>query len=627
MRRRNFFPHLAYNWISGVGAVLASVAFLTAVMLLAFSIFVGLPSPYFGIVIYLLLPMIVVLGLLLIPLGMWRRHRRLLRGVAEEHPHWPCVDFNKRGVRNGAIIFGIGTVLFMLLSSVTTYRGYQYTESTKFCGLTCHTVMEPEYTAHQISPHAVVTCTSCHVGPGVGWYAKSKIRGVDRVFEVALNNYPTPIPVPLSDLMPEELECHKCHWPKTFFGGRRWVFHNYLYDEKNTHWPVDMVIHTGGGDPSVDQTGGIHWYMYVGYQIEFIARDKHRQDIPWVRATNRKTGEVTVYEDQTNPLSKEEIASRRPHRIECIDCHNRTGHMLEAPDDAVDRAIHIGKIDQTLPNIKKTAVAALAVSYDNSSQALTAVDAAITKYYQSDYPKIYREKKNSIEQAVHATQQIYSRSIFPLMKADWQAYPSNLGHSYSLGCFRCHLGRHQSKDGRKIPHDCSTCHDILAQGSGKDAEIASTREGLTFKHPVDIGGLWKQMACSECHTGKVIAFPATPQAPSSPVPAKPAPEEKLPTLSAAQKTQVKQVYDQLCITCHGPQGKGVAPIRLAMPKLPDLTDPQWQSAHSNAEMQDVILNGKGKMPGAKGNLGSVQPQEMVAYVRQLKSATKPSATK
>lgn len=624
MRRRDFFPHLAYNWISGIGATLASLAFLTAVMLLLFSIFVGLASPYFGIVIYFLLPAVMVLGLFLIPLGMWRHHHRLTKkGMIAERPRWPCVDFNSRDVRNGAVIFVVGTVCFILLSSVLMYRGYQYTESTAFCGLACHTVMQPEYTAHQTSAHAVVNCTSCHVGPGVGWYAKSKIRGVDRVYKVLSSDYSKPIPVPLSDLSPEELECHQCHWPETFLGGRRWVFHNYCYDEDNSYWPVDMTIHVGGGDPSMDQMGGIHWYMYIGYRIEFIARDKHRQDIPWVRVTNRKTGEVTVYEDQTSPSAEEEIAKSSPHAIECIDCHNRTGHTLKAPDEAVDLAIHGGRIDATLPNVKRTAVSALVGSYDSEEAALSAVDSAITHYYQENYPELYQKKQGDIQQAVLATQELYSQNVFPLMKADWKAYPSNVGHLYSPGCFRCHLGRHQSKSGKTIPHDCDTCHDILAQGSGEQAEVAKTREGLKFKHPVDIGGLWNQMPCSQCHTGMAIGFKPPAQPALSPPPsAPPNQSEKLPTLSDAEKAAAKQVYDELCMECHGLDGKGSSAMRVAMPKLPDLTDLKWQASRSNAEIQTAILDGKGKMPGAKGKLGTIHADELAAYVRQMAQNTK-----
>ncbi len=41
--------------------------------------------------------------------------------------------------------------------------GWEYTNSTEFCGTACHT-MPPQYEVHQISPHANVTCEECHIG-------------------------------------------------------------------------------------------------------------------------------------------------------------------------------------------------------------------------------------------------------------------------------------------------------------------------------------------------------------------------------------------------------------------------------------------------------------------------------
>ena len=58
------------------------------------------------------------------------------------------------------------------------------------------------------------------------------------------------------------------------------------------------------------------------------------------------------------------------------------------------------------------------------------------------------------------------------MKVTWGTYPSNLGHMDSPGCFRCHDGDHVSADGRSIPNDCSTCHDLLAVDE-KDPKILS----------------------------------------------------------------------------------------------------------------------------------------------------------
>ena len=38
--------------------------------------------------------------------------------------------------------------------------------TVSFCGQTCHTVMQPEFTAYQSSPHSRVECVSCHIGGG-----------------------------------------------------------------------------------------------------------------------------------------------------------------------------------------------------------------------------------------------------------------------------------------------------------------------------------------------------------------------------------------------------------------------------------------------------------------------------
>jgi hypothetical protein len=39
---------------------------------------------------------------------------------------WPVIDLNSRGERNGAIIFGVGTLLFILISTVGIYKAYDY---------------------------------------------------------------------------------------------------------------------------------------------------------------------------------------------------------------------------------------------------------------------------------------------------------------------------------------------------------------------------------------------------------------------------------------------------------------------------------------------------------------------
>jgi hypothetical protein len=86
------------------------------------------------------------------------------------------------------------------------------------------------------------------------------------------------------------------------------------------------------------------------------------------------------------------------------------------------------------------------------------------------------------------------------MGADWSAYPENIGHWRSPGCFRCHDGLHESNDGRTISTSCDTCHAIVRQGLASEPEVA-VPEGLPFVHPWDGEVLEPPILCSECHDG------------------------------------------------------------------------------------------------------------------------------
>src|SRR5438067_2509899 len=91
-----------------------------------------------------------------------------------------------------------------------------YMESVTFCGQSCHTVMQPEYTAYQSSPHSHVECVKCHIGPGASWFVKSKLSGVGQVFAVTFKTYPKPIPTPVHNLRPARETCETCHWPQKY---------------------------------------------------------------------------------------------------------------------------------------------------------------------------------------------------------------------------------------------------------------------------------------------------------------------------------------------------------------------------------------------------------------------------
>lgn len=94
--------------------------------------------------------------------------------------------------------------------------------------------------------------------------------------------------------------------------------------------------------------------------------------------------------------------------------------------------------------------------------------------------------------------------LLPEMKVRWDSFPDNIGHLISPGCFRCRGGEHASVTGHVISKDRRACHTFVEQGPA--GAVEKNIVGLDFKHPADVADLWKDMACTDCHTGSGASF-------------------------------------------------------------------------------------------------------------------------
>ena len=484
---------LLRNPISLAGVALALVSLGNIFLFSLIGLIAERPSPYIGILAYMVAPAFLIGGLLLIGVGAWRDRRK----KAGEVLLYPRIDLNDPGQRSAALSFGAFVVVFVMLSGVGSYKAYEFTDSVQFCGQTCHTVMKPEFTAYQLSPHARVGCVECHVGSGATWYVKSKLSGTRQVFAATFNTFPRPIPTPVHDLRPAQETCEECHWPKKFYGAQLKVFTHYASDEKNTPRQIRLLIKTGGGDPATGAPEGIHWHMNIANQIDYVAADEKRQVIPYIHVKDVQ-GRVTEYYAQDSTLSKEQIAKAPRRRMDCVDCHNRPTHIYVPPDQAVDQALLAHKLDPSLPYIKQQAVSALTGKYDTTEAAARAIAQEMLAFYENKYPDLAKSKQLEIRNAIDEVQQVFRRTTFPEMKLNWQTHPNNLGHFYFNGCFRCHDGQHVSPEGKVVSKDCNTCHTVMGQEEGGVSMAAAPK--LSFQHPVELGDL-TQVNCSDCHTG------------------------------------------------------------------------------------------------------------------------------
>jgi hypothetical protein len=475
------------------------VSFGLVLFLTVLDLFEGEQKPYIGILTFIILPIFIILGLVLVFYGTWREHKREKQGL----PHdlmLPRVDLNDPRQRNVFFWFSFCALLLLIFSAFGSFKAYEYTDSDKFCGTMCHTVMSPEYTAYEFSPHARVGCVKCHIGPGAGWFVRAKLSGAYQVYATLFNKFPKPIPTPIENLRPAQETCEQCHWPKHFYSEKMLKNTYFLSDEKNTRWMLDLLIKIGGGNIEAGPTSGIHWHMNIANELSYIATDSQRQSIPWIRSKN-PDGKVVIYQSTENSLTDEQIRTMKTRRMDCIDCHNRPTHIYHPPARSINHVMSLGWIDPSLPNVKSVSLKALETSYSTKQFGLDSIKLAIEEYYQTNYPELAKTKQDTIAKAVAEVQKIYSRNYFPEMHVSWKKFPDNIGHMYYPGCFRCHDGKHVSGDGKILSRDCNVCHTILAQQFEKEG-LRMSLTGVDYKHPVDIGNAWKEMNCSDCHNAQ-----------------------------------------------------------------------------------------------------------------------------
>ncbi len=485
--------------LSIVGAVLVTLSLANIIFLLLIAIVGSENKPYLGIFAFMVLPAIMVIGLIMIAAGMLIRRRRQRKLALGEVPAYPRIDLNQPAQRRVLAYAAAFFLLLVVMSAVLSYRAYQFTDSVTFCGETCHTPMKPEFTAYQDSPHARVPCVGCHVGPGATWYVRSKFSGTYQVYAVFRDIYPRPITTPISDLRPVQQACEECHWPEKFYGPQLKVFNHFGYDKSNTARVIPLLIKTGGGDPNFGSATGIHWHMNIAYKIWYIAKDKQSQVIPWVRVKDTE-GRVTEYLAKNGGLTPAEISQAPKQVMNCVSCHDRPAHRFLPPDAAVDQSLASGRLDRSLPFIKRQAVQILTKTYSSDEEAMEAIATNLDAFYRSDDPEAYAQRKVQIDAAITEVQQVYERNFFPYMKVDWHTHPDNIGHLYYPGCFRCHDGKHVSSDGRVISQTCETCHTFL--DSSQDGQ-PNMLGGRPFAHPIDLKAL-SGMLCSTCHTGAAL---------------------------------------------------------------------------------------------------------------------------
>ncbi|MFH1651535.1 MAG: NapC/NirT family cytochrome c [Chloroflexota bacterium] len=358
--------------------------------------------------------------------------------------------------REKIVFLMIAGAIGIMLLVIGGYQLVEFTDSTAFCGRLCHSVMYPEYTAYQASPHSRVTCAQCHVGSGAGYLVKSKVSGVPQIFAITFGTYERPIPTPVANLRPARETCEQCHRPERFAGDLVKQHTSFGTDEANTPKVDTRVMRVGGGEGRVAQD--IHWH--IANNVYYLPLDHERQQIVWVGVEN-PDGTLTEYLDpkETEAVTPQRLDEEK-RLMDCMDCHNRATHIFRSPDELMDTLLVQGQLDSSLPFIKREGLQAL----DPPNPSLEAANArveSIAEFYRINYPDIYQEKKGVIDDAITELKEVARLTTFPYMRITWDTYIDNSGHQDWPGCLRCHgklVATSGEQQGQQIDMDCESCH-------------------------------------------------------------------------------------------------------------------------------------------------------------------------
>jgi len=440
------------------GVVLTTVSITLMILGMIVEGFGIVHNPYVGIVTFMILPGGMIMGLIIIPIAAYLRRKQYHKhGVVKEHLQINLSDHKHRSFIIGFVILTIVNLTVLILVG---YEGYHFTDSPYFCGMVCHDVMAPEYTAYQRSPHVKVACVECHIGPGAEWFVQAKISGLRQVLAVMADSYSRPIPAPVEHLRPARDTCEQCHWPDKFHGKKIKTFTHFSNDDQINPEVNEIALHIGGHNPQTGDFEGIHWHVSKDVEVSYLAADKKRTQIARVRVKRPDGSEEEFVKDDIEVAEGEEGEWRT---MDCIDCHNRPTHIYDMPDEVVDFGLLSKRINSEIEGIREDSLIALQREYPSRDEAEAKIGEHLIGLQKLRGEEQFEKYKEDIRKAGEYLVESYLNNIWPKMNVFWGTYSGHLGHKYydenGFGCWRCHDDEHVSESGSYIVQDCDLCHD------------------------------------------------------------------------------------------------------------------------------------------------------------------------
>jgi nitrate/TMAO reductase-like tetraheme cytochrome c subunit len=469
-----FVKGVSVNRLGKAGVVLTTSSLVTFVLLELARAAGAFTNAYGGLITYLTLPLLFVIGLVLLPIAWVRQKKATGLSTPEliERQFSPAekrLPFYQSPLLMSILGLTALNVVFLVGASS---RMLSFMDTPHFCGTACHSVMHPEWVTYQDSPHARVQCVDCHVGQGIEAIIDSKLNGMWQIISVTFGLYEKPIPTPVRQLRPAQETCEQCHWPSKFYGQRLKEIVRYDTDSASTPLYTTLALKVDAG--AVPHESGIHWHIAEHNEVRYVSVNDDREVMIWVEML-QPDGSYKRFVNEDLDMTVMSDVSDAYRVLDCVDCHNRATHVYENPETAVDARMRKGLIPRDLPYVKREALKAVSQEYPDSATAMRGIEEHIQQFYRSEYDSLALVRQAAIDSAVAGAKHAYRRNVHHAMNVRWNTYLNHIGHEDDGGCFRCHNESLVAADGETISTDCSVCHEFATYESAE---------------PFEFGGLW-----------------------------------------------------------------------------------------------------------------------------------------
>ena len=461
---KHFFAAITGNVVSLIGTLMIVTSLLLIGALLMMQAFGYEGGAYVGILTFVVLPMFFLMGIALVPIGLWWRKRRDAQlaadGQGRRAPagHRPQQGRHARRACSASWRSRFRRWRWPRASRSRPSTTWTRTSSAAWPATRSWSRNTRPSSARRTRASAAPAATSA---PGAEWFVKAKISGRWQLVAVAFDLYPRPIPTPVHSLRPSSGTCEQCHWPTKFLGDRLKVRTHYAEDEANTELKTALMVKVGG--KVAGQSQGIHWHVDPNHRVRYRA-DPTREIMYEVELTDLAEGTTKLFKGEEPAPEGAEWRT-----MDCVDCHNRASHIYRSPEFELDLRAR-GRPHRPL--------AAVHPARGPAHHHREGLRRRTPRRARASRPRCRRSTRRTIptsparravEQAGKALGDAYAWNNFPHMKVNWNTYPNHIGHQESPGCFRCHDNKHKTDDGDKIGKKCGTCHNVVADEESDSA--------------------------------------------------------------------------------------------------------------------------------------------------------------